>query len=109
MDERPILDRGQIRMTSSEAELLKFYDGKKSPSLAGADRVIFVDELPLGATGPISWAETQTTRDPQRTFLLRRGSRMKHQSNSPPICKRASDRRPKSPRPRPRTLGAKPR
>lgn len=50
-DERPILvavKSGDI----SEAELLKFYGGKVA-SWQVPDRVIFVDELPLGATGKV--------------------------------------------------------
>jgi fatty-acyl-CoA synthase len=50
-DERPILiavKSGDV----SEAELLKIYDGKVA-SWQVPDRVIFVDELPLGATGKV--------------------------------------------------------
>ena len=50
-NERPILiavKSGDV----SEAELLKIYDGKVA-SWQVPDRVIFVDELPLGATGKV--------------------------------------------------------
>ncbi len=50
-DERPILvaiKSGDV----TEPELLKFYDGKVA-SWQVPDRVIFVDELPLGATGKV--------------------------------------------------------
>lgn len=52
-DERPLLIVVKAEGTDpSEAELLAFYDGKIA-SWQVPDAVIFVDELPLGATGKV--------------------------------------------------------
>ncbi len=58
-DERPVL----IAVTSGEideAELLAYYDGKVA-SWQVPDKVIFVDELPLGATGKVVKVELRNT------------------------------------------------
>lgn len=52
-DERPVLIA--VRASDgdvTEAELLAFYTGK-IPSWQVPDRVVFVDQLPMGATGKV--------------------------------------------------------
>ncbi|PIB26009.1 long-chain fatty acid--CoA ligase [Amylibacter kogurei] len=52
-DERPVLLAIRVEGTTpSEQEILEFYDGKIAKWQV-PDRVIFVDELPLGGTGKI--------------------------------------------------------
>ena len=60
-DERPVLIvQLQDGATVTEDELLAFYDGKV-PSWQVPDRVVFVDTLPLGATGKVLKAELRET------------------------------------------------
>lgn len=51
-DERPVLIAVKADETATEAELLDYYSGKVAKWQI-PDKVIFVDDLPLGATGKI--------------------------------------------------------
>ena len=59
-DERPVIIAVKADPSIEEAELLEFYDGKIAKWQI-PDRVIFVDELPLGATGKVLKRELRET------------------------------------------------